>query len=288
MKSIPNYILYGENDHKKFPDFLHIESIKSRSLKTGWKFKPHQHHNLHQFFYIKSVGGSALIEKNKTSLNGNYIISIPPLNVHGFKFITDTEGWVLTIPDIYLKQLLQNQNVLLEHLQTPFIYACSNHSVFDNLFQNINEEHLKAQPLREFTLKNHVGLLIAKVVRNLPEQLKTEITPPNQKQVLVRQFQIQISNQYKQRLSVAQYANILNITPTHLNRVCRNILDISASQLINERTLLEAKRLLSYTSMSISEIAYDLGYIDTAHFSKFFSKNNQITPSNFRKLSVTF
>lgn len=78
MKNIPNYVLYGEKENDLFPDYLHIESIRARSLQHGWKFRPHLHHNLYQFFFISKGGGHVLIEEEQYPLADNLLIVMPP------------------------------------------------------------------------------------------------------------------------------------------------------------------------------------------------------------------
>ncbi len=133
------------------------------------------------------------------------------------------------------------------------------------------------------TLRCLATLLITKIVRMHPLVTKLPSEATSQKQIILRNFQSLINTKFKSRLSVVQYAHELNITPTHLNRISRAILNISASALIHERSILEAKRLLIYTSATIAEVAYQLGFNDPAHFSKFFHNKSTQKPSDFRK-----
>lgn len=289
MNSIPNYVLYGDKDDKIFPDYLHIESIRSRSIHNSWNFRPHQHHNLHQFFYISKGGGTVLIDKIDYELNDNQIISIPPLTIHGFKFSPNTEGWVLTLPQQSLQNIIKEVTYLIKPISQTLIHNCINEQIqkeFLYIFKSISDIHSKVQPIRDYKLQCYTNLLISKVADVFPfiEGLNQNIS--DQKQNLIQEFQNKINENYKQRLSVTQYAKSLNITATHLNRVCKSVLNISPSNLIDERTILEAKRLLSYTAMTISEISYELGFCDSAHFSKFFSTHAQQKPSEFRKKTL--
>lgn len=286
MNKIPNYILYGEDEDEIFPDYLHIESIRARSIHHAWNFKPHQHHNLHQFFYILKGGGTVLIDKIDYELNDNQIISIPPLTVHGFQFSPNTEGWVLTLPQQFLQNIISEIAFLIKPISQTLIHNCTNEqmqSEFTYIFKSISEIHHGTQPMRNFNLRSYTNLLIGKMAEMFPFAPELNQNIPAQKQNFVQEFQNKINENYKQRLSVTQYAKSLNITPTHLNRVCKSVLNISPSNLIDERSILEAKRLLSYTALSIAEISYELGFCDAAHFSKFFLNKTQQKPSAFRE-----
>jgi AraC-like DNA-binding protein len=81
---------------------------------------------------------------------------------------------------------------------------------------------------------------------------------------------------------VRTYADLLNITPAKLNRVCARFTGKNASEFILERVILEAKRHLVFTNMSSKEIAYGLGYDDPSYFSRFFRKKTGYTPTRFR------
>lgn len=99
----------------------------------------------------------------------------------------------------------------------------------------------------------------------------------------LRKFSQLVEFNYCQKHSVAEYADLLNITPKNLNKKISLASDKSPSQLIKDRLILEAKRLLAHTSLSAKEIAYKLGYDDEAYFSRFFTTYNQLSPIQFRK-----
>ena len=288
-ETIPNYILYGEYDDQRFPDYLHIESIRARSLQTDWKFRPHQHHNLHQFFYILKGGGTAQIEHSEFDLSDQHFISIPPLVVHGFKFTPDTQGWVLSIPDVYLRNIVKDEPTIINHFAAEFDFICESgelQSDILSIFTAIKKEHEGDQLTRNFALKCQVSLLISKILTSNPNlKVHNHKTDLKQHNSLVL-FQHRINKHFKSRWSVAEYARSINITPTHLNRLCRSSFNKSASDLIHTRTLLEARRLLIYTNRSISAIADELGYYDLGHFSKFFHAKTCRKPTAYRKDSI--
>jgi AraC family transcriptional activator of pobA len=86
---------------------------------------------------------------------------------------------------------------------------------------------------------------------------------------------------------VAGYARDLGITANHLNAVCRQAVDKSALTLIHERQILEAKRRLVYSALTISQIADELGFSDPAYFSRFFKRLTGTTPKDFRTQAGT-
>lgn len=105
-------------------------------------------------------------------------------------------------------------------------------------------------------------------------------------------YAVQITNRFKELLSshikthhlVAEYANLLNITPNHLNKSVRLITGKSPIKWIDEAIVLEAKMLLYQTNLSISEVAAQVGISDASYFSRLFKKYMAITPLAFRKM----
>jgi AraC-like DNA-binding protein len=94
-----------------------------------------------------------------------------------------------------------------------------------------------------------------------------------------------VGDSYKQHRSVNYYADLLHITPGHLNSLVKQHLGVTPKQYILNRNMLEARRLLQYTTMGIDEIATTLNYESTSYFVRVFRLHTDITPLNFRKLS---
>jgi len=101
--------------------------------------------------------------------------------------------------------------------------------------------------------------------------------------VLLKNFQKLIEQHYKEKKLTKDYAAILYVTPNHLNALCKDVTGRAAGELIRDRILLEAKRLLINAKMTISEIALELDFADNSYFSKFFKKYTSLTPEVFRK-----
>ncbi|WP_417320704.1 helix-turn-helix domain-containing protein [Emcibacter sp.] len=286
MEMIPNFVLYGEEDREIFPDYLHIESIRARSLGFGWKFHAHRHHNLYQFFFISKGGGTALIESQNHFLLNGHVILMPPMSVHGFDFLPDTEGWVLTVPDPFLQRILEEETVLINYLAKARIFHSEEKTKTNEIreiFAGIEREHAVSQPMRGLGVRSLLTHLAVTLYRTFPPQEDVPQSAASQKQKLLREFQKLVDMHFRERWPVGRYAEILGITPTHLSRICKQVLDVPASDLITERSLLEARRLLIYTSLGISEIGWELGFSNPAHFSKFFREKTRRKPSEFRQ-----
>jgi AraC family transcriptional regulator, transcriptional activator of pobA len=107
--------------------------------------------------------------------------------------------------------------------------------------------------------------------------------PPPQKLALVRSFRQLIDKRFRELKLPREYASLLHITPNHLNAACQDLVGKTAGDLIRDRVILEAKRLLINADLSITGIAYELNFGDGSYFTKFFRKHAGVTPEEFRR-----
>jgi AraC-like DNA-binding protein len=96
-----------------------------------------------------------------------------------------------------------------------------------------------------------------------------------------------LTKHIRQKRLVADYADLLSISPNHLNKVIRTRTGKSPSVWIDERIVLEAKVLLFQSNLTVAQIAADLGFDDQSNFGKLFRKHAGTSPANFRKLIGT-
>jgi len=108
----------------------------------------------------------------------------------------------------------------------------------------------------------------------LPEDRDTDI---------VREFNFLVETHFKSLHSVAEYAKLLHKSPKTISNIFWKLNSKSPLQFIHERKMLEAKRLLIYTTKRIKEIAYEVGFDDIQTFSRFFKRNEGISPSKYKE-----
>jgi AraC family transcriptional activator of pobA len=269
------YNLFGEA--RDLPDVVHCETIASRSVLHDWRLAVHRHARLHQVLLIERGGGEATLDGRVVPLKPMHIVNVPVGHVHGFSFMPGTEGWVLTIAAEILDEALLATEGLRGVLArsavvrgTPQIRA---------IMKQIFAEHAARDFGRAHVLRALSAAMIGLVARALTSESGTSGSSESN---LFRRFEALLEQHHLERWSVADYADALAITPTHLNRVTRAATGDTASHLILNRLIREARRNLVYTNLPVSTIAYALGFEDPAYFSRVYAAATGLSPRAFR------
>lgn len=142
------------------------------------------------------------------------------------------------------------------------------------------------RPGADRALGHHAGLISVWLDRQADLSPREQL-PKTAATALARRFTLLIEDQLMTGLSVSDYAEMLDITPTHLSRVCRQTCGKSASELLQDRLAFEARRLLIDTSLPIRRVAEVLGYRSAAYFTRAFHARTGETPSQFRRMRQT-
>lgn len=151
-----------------------------------------------------------------------------------------------------------------------------------DLFLKMESELRRNVPNREWMLGTYLFQLFITGHRSYTRQqvhLQAELHGHHE---MLDKFISLVKQHYKLSRSVSEYAQKLNVTPNHLNRLIKQQSGKTASAIIQETLLLEAKTLLKYTDKSISEIAFELQFTDSAHFTHFFKQATGVSPKQYR------
>lgn len=152
----------------------------------------------------------------------------------------------------------------------------------DVLLQVFEDEFEETIDIQEEMLRMLLKRLIILITRLGKQQfLSPEID--NKEEDIIRNFNLLLETHFKEYHQVQDYANLLHKSPKTLSNLFSKYNDKSPIQVIKERVLMEAKRLLMYTEMSSKEIAFELGFDDPATFSRFFKNAAKVSPSAFKK-----
>jgi len=273
--AIQVYNLFGESSD--LPDVVHCETITSRAVLHDWKLAVHRHARLHQVILIDSGGGEATLDGRVYALRPMHAVNVPVGNVHGFNFLPGTQGWVVTIAAEILDETLLASEGLRSVLSqcavvrgTPQMRATMKQIFAEFAGRNFARAHV----LRALSA-SLIGFVARELMRRKPGNGASD-------SLLFRRFEALLEQHHLDRWSVSDYAAALSITATHLNRVTRAATGDTASHLILNRMIREARRNLVYTNLPVSSIAYTLGFDDPAYFSRIYAAATGLSPRAFR------
>jgi AraC family transcriptional activator of pobA len=285
LSDIPVYKLYGEEDHWLTPDLVHCESIAARSQLHNWQIKPHQHHGLFQILYLKDGTAKIRLDDRHHDMRGPQVLVVPQMCIHGFRFARNAGGQVITLAYPLLDKIDQQLGNRLAGLTGPRIHQLGNdeQSAHAKLaFSLIDSEYKRNAPYRNLLLESLLGTILVWIVRNSDPAQQEAPRAIGRGGRHFAAFCQMVEESYTRHYPVAWYAGQIGITAAHLNVLCRQAANQSALELIHERVLLEAKRNLVYTSMTVSVVSYTMGFSDPAYFTRFFKRQTGLSPKDFR------
>ncbi|MNJ92862.1 Arabinose operon regulatory protein [compost metagenome] len=288
-KSIPVY------DIQNFSAYKNDGILVSR---FGYYAKQHQHlhsahrHSFYHFVFFTKGTGKQQIDFKTFDVKPNLIYFMIPGQVHSWNFESEPDGYLINFSASYFSSLLLKQ----EYLDKFSFFSGKPEEqvlVLDNttseklvtIFEEILKEGNTETPINDDLVKVLLLRLLIEVSRANHLQNNPNVNPYNH--TILRNFQQLIEQNYTKLRLPKQYAELLYITPNHLNALCNDFLGTSAGKLIRDRIILEAKRLLINLDLRVVEIAEKLNFEDQSYFVKFFKKYEGTTPDRFRKQYIT-
>ena len=157
---------------------------------------------------------------------------------------------------------------------------------FDLLWEVFEMEMKSVDHLQYEMLQMLLKRLIILCTRLFKEQQDVD-SIETKKMDIVREFNYLVESHFREHHTVADYADLLFKSPKTLSNLFAQYNQKTPLQIIHERILLEAKRMLSYTDTPVKEIAYDLGYDDLQSFSRFFKARTKSSPKKYREIQLS-
>ncbi len=256
------------------------ELFKNIDLNTHFMTKPHRIKFYHILYFTKSNDYHYIDFKNY-KIEDNTLLFLSKDQVHSFSKTANYEGFVILLTDEFLKRNLLNlEKSMFNILLKPSIIEDAS-SIYKFLFEQLYNDYKNNSSYKEKLNGTLFNYIILKAQEDISKQNLSNI---NEKYTLIyNKFKnLLYSNYYKNR-SVNFYSDLLKITPKHLNVICKEHSKLNTKQIIDNYIILESKRRLISTNKAIKEISYELGFIETTNFIKYFKKHTNISPSSFRQ-----
>lgn len=286
MTSVPHFALYGTHAHADWIDSLHVERIPDRASRFDWEIRPHVHDALIQVLLPRSGTVQAAIDGSTWHLQPPALLVVPAGCVHGFQFAPGTDGTVVTAAQRPLEAAARAiAPELLAAIRRPAVFrldTADRHA--QSLLGLVDAIEREAATHAAGQGAAGVSLLLALFVQiaRLGDALPASGGARSRGDERVQRFLALLDAQFRTQRAVGPYAETLGVSAGQLTRLCRLSLGVSTLGAINARVVHEAQRELAYSSLSVKQIAAELGFADDAYFSRFFRKQTGQPPLAFR------
>jgi len=250
---------------------------------------PHKHSFYHLVLFTKGAGMQTIDFQN-FPVRPYLIYFMVPGQVHSWAFEGEVDGYIINFSAAFFQSFFLKSNYLED---LPFFAGIAQESVIDipanlrdkvtGLFEQLIDENESAKPMGSDMVKTLMLQLFIQVAR-LGNDIQ-QSAAPTYNYTLLKNFQKLIEKNYIRLKLPKEYAELLYITPNHLNALCNDILGLPSGEVIRNRVILEAKRMLVNQDLTVQQIAIHLNFADNSYFTKFFKKQVDMTPEEFRRKS---
>ena len=284
--SVKTYGLSNQSGDKV--DFILKDIGEVYDHLNGIDDDPHRH-DYYTMVLVKQGNGQHYIDFNKFEINNYSLHLVFPGQVHQISTPEKPEGWVMNFS---LEFLLQN-NIHQKIIDRVYLYNTYGYSPPLHLpltdFEDL--EHIilqvKYYSHKELTFQyDALGALLKlffiRITSLCSLQNSVELEQATGSNSLFVNFKRLIEEKYTKLHKVSEYADILAVSSDYLNKYVKTQSGKSAKEFIQDKILVEAKRILLFTDNSNKELAFELGFEEPSHFSNFFKKNVGETPGQFR------
>ncbi|MGN6394490.1 MAG: AraC family transcriptional regulator [Mucilaginibacter sp.] len=246
-------------------------------------------HTFYEIIWVEEGASRQLIDYNEYRMSCGSLFFISPGQVHRFEEWQQVKGGSLMFTGDFFLMNKMNSDQLFELIFLDNIYFRPDLEPTKSEFTEIKQtiELMIAEKGRpnpsKIILQAYLHVLVAQIKRCIEQ--RTEKPVSRTYLLLYKNFQQLVERHFAKNEPPAFYATHLNITPHHLNLVAKAITGQTATDVIRNRSLLEARRLLTFTGLSVSEIAAHLNYFDSSYFARLFKAAAGLSPLAFRNAS---
>lgn len=260
-----------------------------RKIDSGQQFKisrmkekikptvPHKHDAYYEIILLTDGAGIHSIDEQEYEVNPPVAFFLTPGQVHCWEFTKIPKGYVCIFKDEFLNEGFEGKRHVYNF--PPVLYLKKNLSGLQHDFEQLRIIY-ETDAGNTAIIRSYLNIIILKLVGlgSTEASVQTTLNP------LITSFKGLIDRFYEEQKDLEFYAEQLNITKRKLSEICKKELGRPATSLLNERLIMESKRLLKHTIKTISEVAYQLSFTDPSYFVKFFKSHTSLTPGEYRNL----
>lgn len=259
---------------EKSPD-IRVYTLPGLASLGRWRLQSLQSRPAHVFLWITRGQGQIRVGKTMRGFGPNTVLFIPAGQIHAVIPGNNAQGYAgflpqnLPVPVPHHPALIKANSIFEQGQMTGYFEQIS----LENNAPDIGSAHV---------IESYLTLISVWIERHQTRNDWAEPTRPNAAQRLADSFLQRLEDNHPMGLTVSTYAAVLDVTPTHLSRICREIFRLPASDLIQARVILAAKYALADSDRKMSSIASDLGFSSAAYFTRLFRQISGLSPRQFR------
>ena len=286
MYEIKSYTEAQKLDQSLFFGISRMEEIYDKH--QGRPDIPHRH-DYYTVMLVKQASGRHLLDFIEYELKGRQAYFISPGQVHQVKEAERPLGYSIVFSNQFLVenniplQFIEDLNLFNDYLDQPPLQLSQEE--YEKL-EGYSEEmlHLFREPLKfnSQALGAYLKLFFIHC-NNLCSLNFDALVKKQGASALLKKFRDLLDSQYASWHTATEYADALNVSADHLNRVVKSLVGRTVKEMIQSRIVIAAKRLLYFSDLSAKEIGYNLGFSEPANFSSFFKNCTGTSPTSFRK-----
>lgn len=283
-KSIPIYSLTGTGTDPASFQVIQLEKYKGYNSRI-----PHRHDYYEIFLFLKGSGFHE-IDFEKYDVRKGSVHFVSPGQVHMLNRSGESKGIVVLFSREFFLLPLSNKEQLfdlpfLNNYYKPVINTAP--TDFKSLMEVVELMKRETDLENDATsdvIRSYLHILLLKCKKAFMETDNNSFNPaPNTTISTFKNFRILVEKHYRELHQVKEYASLLKLTPENLNEISKSAFSKTASDVISDRIILEAKRLIRYSDHSTKEISYFLGFPDPSYFSKYFKAHAGCTPAGYKE-----
>lgn len=254
--------------------------------KTGiLSMQPYQKDFYHITLVLKAKNSQITIDEQQNKKKENFLFFLSTEHIYSWQRDFNVKGFTIFFKPSFL-------NFYIGNFETDFSFfdladrniielSSSKIKEISEDFERLYKEFHTSSTYREQILQTSLLSLLYKF-KVIQEEFSTLEIAPNKQQTLVLKFKNLVNNLFVSCKQVGDYAEKLFVSSNTLNKIVKELTGKTAKEIINDRVILESKKMLLYTSNDIAEIAFNIGFDEPTHFIRFFKTYTLQTPKEYR------
>lgn len=285
MKKYPIYSVQNFSCNDIHRDF-YVNTFKEHLKSHSFVEEPHRHDSYLMVFFTNGSGIHE-IDFDRFEIKKGSLFVLQPGQMHHWSLSEDIEGFVIIfsqgIYNLYFGQKKINEyNFYNSILNKPeVVFETDEFSKILPYFDLLTRENNQENKYQLDKMLNLLDCIHIEIARKYNETYSHQTHSYN---IKISAFEVLLEQHFKTQKLPSFYAEQLHITLKHLNRICNEILQKTATEVIMDRVILEIKRMLTDKQLAVNEVAYKVGYEDYSYFSRVFKKQTGMSPTEFRNI----